>query len=458
MLAPAVFEFLTIVNWIANLPVENWLSRLFSTTTKIKNRVFCSLFPIRPFVRTTSFLPAIQAFCDWCSSAETILGVKLPDYEMREVLVVKISCNREKLASAFQLAGSVAQMRSPKEVLQNVKVDATEERVTLMATDMETGIRIDVDGVDVQTPGKALLHVGRVGMILRECSDEQLDIDTDGSATVIKGQHSEFKLPSANPDEFPTVVGFSEEKYHEFPARLFREMVRRTAFATDPDSSRFALGGVLLELNGEDVLAVGTDGRRLARMTGTGKNVGDHQTSGSSTIVPTKSLTLMERSIDDKEDTIHLAARENDVLLRTSRCTIYSRLVEGRYPNWRQVIPTREDSVVIDMVVGLFYNVIRQAAIVADQETRGLDLEFGNGTLTLSANTADLGQSRVEMPIDYDGESIKMKLDYRFIGDFLKVLEPDAKFQMDVASATQPALMTTDDGYAYVVMPMALDA
>jgi DNA polymerase III subunit beta len=371
---------------------------------------------------------------------------------------MKITCNREKLAHAFQLAASVAQPRSPKEVLQNVKIEASGDRVTLMATDMETGIRIDVDGVEVQTPGKALLHVGRVGMILRESSDDQLEIETDGTLNRIKGQHSEFKLPSVNPDEFPTVVSFEEEKYHEIAARLFREMVRRTAFATDPDSSRFALGGVLLELNGEDVLAVGTDGRRLARMIGRGKSIGEHQTRGNSTIVPTKSLTLIERSIDDKEEVIHIAARENDVLVRTSRCTIYSRLVEGKYPNWRQVIPDRQDSAVIDMVVGPFYNVIRQAAIVADQETRGLDLEFGHGTLLLTASTSDLGQSRVELPIDYDGEPIRMKLDYRFIGDFLKVLEPDAKFKLDVATATQPALMTTDDGYAYVVMPMALDA
>ncbi len=370
---------------------------------------------------------------------------------------MKISCDREKLANAFQLAGSVALTRSPKEVLQNVKIEAEEERVTLMATDMETGIRIDVEGVDVQTPGKALLHVGRVGMILRESSDEQLYFESDGSATQVKGLHSEFNLPSANPDEFPTVIGFEEEKYHELPARLFREMVRRTAFATDPDSSRFALGGVLLELNGEDVLAVGTDGRRLARMSGTGKSVGEHQTTGNSTIIPTRSLTLMERSIGDKEEVVHIAARGNDVLLRTSRCTIYSRLVEGRYPNWRQVIPSREDSVGIDMTVGPFFNVIRQAAIVADQETRGLDLEFGGGTLLLTAKTADLGQSRVELPIDYDGEAIKLKLDYRFISDFLKVLEPETKFKLDVASSTQPALMTTDDGYAYVVMPMALD-
>lgn len=370
---------------------------------------------------------------------------------------MKISCDREKLATAFQLAGSVAQSRSPKEVLQNVKIDATEEAVTLMATDMETGIRIQVEGVDVQAPGKALLHVGRVGMILRESSDDQLYFETSATETLVKGMHSEFNLPSANPDEFPTVVGFEGESYHELPARLFKEMIRRTVFATDPDSSRFALGGVLLELVGEEVLAVGTDGRRLARMKGSGKSVGGHQTAGNTAIVPTKALLLLERAITDKEEFVHIAVRQNDIMVRTSRCTVFSRLVEGRYPNWRQVIPSRQDSVNIDMVAGPFFNVIRQAAIVADQETRGLDFEFGDGTLTLSAKTADLGQSRVEMPIEYTGETIKMKLDYRFVSDFLKVLESDSKFKMDVATSTQPALLTTEDGYAYVVMPMAMD-
>jgi DNA polymerase-3 subunit beta len=94
----------------------------------------------------------------------------------------------------------------------------------------------------------------------------------------------------------------------------------------------------------------------------------------------------------------------------------------------------------------------------ADQETRGLDFEFGNGTLVLTAKTADLGQSRVELPIPYDGEVIKLKLDYRFVSDFLKVLDASTTFKLDIASSTQPALLTTADGYAYVVMPMAMDA
>lgn len=370
---------------------------------------------------------------------------------------MKITCDREKLASAFQIAATVANARSPKEILQNVKIEAAEDRVTLMATDMETGIRIDVEGVDVQNPGRALLPVARVGLILRESSDQQLSFEVAGTETVVQGLNATFKLPSANPDEYPNVVGFEEEAYHELAARLFKEMVKRTSFATDVDSSRYALGGVLMEMTGDEVLAVGTDGRRLARMLGTGKSVGGHQTSGNTTIIPTKSLALMERSISDKEETIHIASRSNDVLMRTSRCTVYSRLVEGRYPNWRQVIPKRDQSVKVDFNVGPFFNAIRQAAIVADTETRGLDFEFGQGSLVLSAKTANLGASRIEFPISYTGDAIRMKLDFRYVSDFLRVLEPEATCSVDIASATESALFTTEDGYAYVVMPMALE-
>lgn len=370
---------------------------------------------------------------------------------------MKISCDREKLASAFQLAASIAQSRSPKEILHNVKIEVGNDKTTLMATDMESGLRIDVEGIEVLSDGKALLNVGRVGQILKESNDERLSIESDETQVLFKGQYSEFKLPSANPDEYPTVVGFEEEKYHEISARLFKELVRRTSFSTDPDSTRFALGGILLELTGEEVLAVGTDGRRLAKMSGKGSSIGGHETTGSTTVIPVRAVTLMERSIGDKDDVVHVASRGNDVLIRTNRCTMYSRLVEGRYPNWRQVIPSRNESIKINLTVGPFHNVIRQAAIVADQESRGLLFEFGGGTLLLSAKTADLGQSRVELPIDYDGEMIGLKLDYRFITDFLRVLEPDAQITLDIVDSKSAALFTTEDGYAYVVMPMALD-
>ncbi len=97
-----------------------------------------------------------------------------------------------------------------------------------------------------------------------------MTLETNESSLIIKGLHSEFNLPSGNPDEFPTIVGFEENSYFEIPARLFRELVKRTIFATDTETKRYALGGVLFEITGDEITAVGTDGRRLARMQGKG--------------------------------------------------------------------------------------------------------------------------------------------------------------------------------------------
>ncbi|MFM8406446.1 MAG: DNA polymerase III subunit beta, partial [Pirellulaceae bacterium] len=283
---------------------------------------------------------------------------------------MKLSCNREKLHHAFQLAASVAPTRSPKEILHSIKLEAKDDEVLLTATDLESSIRIQVEQVDVQVPGTCLLNVVRVGNILRELNDSQLELETTDSGITLRGEHSEFHLPSANPDEYPVVAEFSESSYCEVPARLFREMVRRTSFATDIENSRFALGGVLFEIAGDEITAVATDGRRLVRMIGSCKPVQGHKTTSPTTIIPTKTLTLMERSIGDKDEVVHLAARSNDVVLRTPRATIQSCLVEGRFPNWRQVIPNRTSSIIIESNVGPFFSSVRQAAVVADPESR----------------------------------------------------------------------------------------
>ncbi|MGI9473145.1 MAG: DNA polymerase III subunit beta [Rubripirellula sp.] len=371
---------------------------------------------------------------------------------------MKITCQRESLTNAFALAASIAPARSPKEILQNVKVTAAGGKITLTATDMEVGIRLDLEeGVTVETEGTALLPVQRTMAILRENNDETLEFETDESGIRVRGSRSKFRLPGNNPDEFPAVTGFDEDKYHVIPTRLFREMVKRTVFATDAESSRFALGGVLLEMEEARVTAVGTDGRRLARMEGTGESIGGHQTSGASTIVPTRAIQLIERALSDKDESVDVAARSNDLLVRTPRAMIYSRLVEGRYPNWRQVFPQRESAVQLDVTVGPLFAALRQAAIVTDHESRGIDFTFADGTLKMEASTAEIGESQIELPIAYDGDSITLTMDHRYVADFCKVLDNETTFTMEIESGAAPALLTTDDGYGYVIMPMARD-
>ena len=370
---------------------------------------------------------------------------------------MKISFERESFLSSFQTAATVAPTRSPKPILQNVKLESIDGNSILTATDMEVGVRLHVNGVEVQAPGSVILPVSRFGSLLRESSDEKLSIETDDKGTTVKGSSSRFKLPGENPDEFPTVATFDEKDYVEVESRVLKRLIKRTLFATDTESSRYALGGVLLEFDKERIIAVGTDGRRLAKMEGPAKAVGKAKSGDSMTIVPTKSMQLIERALPDNEDIVKIAARTNDVLIKIPAGVIYSRLVEGRFPKWQEVFPNRQNSVKLELPVGPLFSALRQAAIVVNEESRGIDFTFEKGTLVLSNNTAEVGESRVEMPIAYEGEAITVTLDHGFFADFLKVLDPQKTFTIDIEGPETAATCSTDDGYGYVIMPLSRD-
>jgi DNA polymerase-3 subunit beta len=370
---------------------------------------------------------------------------------------MKVTCDREALLSAFQTAAAVAPARSPKQILQNIKLEVTDTSAILLATDLEISIRIQVAGVQSHVPGSAILPVSRFGPILRESSDQMLHLESDGQGTVVRGERSEFKLPGENPQEFPAVAEFNESAYHEMSARALRELIKRTIFATDNESSRYALGGVLLEMGSEKITGVGTDGRRLAKMEVPARSVGSHQSGENMTIVPSKAMQLIERALTDGDAEIQLAARANEVLVRSPRATIYSRLVEGRFPKWRDVFPTRTGTVRVDLTVGPLYSAVRQAAIVTSEESRGVDFNFTSGSLVLSGRAAEMGQSRVELPIGFEGPAISITMDPRYVSDFLKVLDPEKVITMELKDAESAAVCSTDDGYGYVIMPLARD-
>ncbi len=370
---------------------------------------------------------------------------------------MKITCNRERLLHAFQTVAAVAPARSPKQILQNVKLEVANDHATLMATDLEVGIRYQVEGLEVDVPGAAVLPVGRFGLILRESSDATFRIESSAEGTTIRGERSQFKLPSENPQDFPAIAEFNESSYYEISARLFRELIRRTIFSTDNESSRYALGGIKLEFDNNVLTAIGTDGRRLAKMEGPAQAIGGPAPFGDVTVVPTRAMQLIERALSEDASEVQIAVRQNDILVKNPHGTIYSRLLEGRYPRWRDVFPQRPNSTKIDLTVSPVYSAVRQAAIVTSEESRGIDFTFGGGSLVLSGQTAEVGQSRVELPISYDGAPITIALDPRFAIDFLKTLEGEKVFTIDLQDSDSAAVCSTDDGYGYVIMPLARD-
>lgn len=370
---------------------------------------------------------------------------------------MKVTCEREKLLAAFQIAAAVVPARSPKPVLQNVKLETTPDGAVLSATDLEVGVRVQAAGITPEEQGAVLLNVSRFGQILRESGDATLRIESDGRGTVVRGERSEFRLPAENPDEYPAVADFSATAYWEVPSRLLRELIRRTVFATDNESSRYALGGVLLEYQGGKLTAVGTDGRRLAVMEGPAQGVGGYKGPDGMTIVPTRAMQLIERSLHDGDAEVQVVARGNDLLVRTPRVVVFTRLVEGRFPKWRDVFPKRDNVQRISLVVGPTYSAVRQAAIVTSEESRGVDLTFAEGKVVLAGRAAETGQSRVELPIAYDGPAMTIALDPKYLNDFFRVLDAEKSFTLELKDGDSAAVCSTDDGYGYVIMPLARD-
>jgi DNA polymerase-3 subunit beta len=368
---------------------------------------------------------------------------------------MKVVCHREGLLAGCQLASAAVASRDIKPVLKNLKAVVDDERCTLMATDLELGIRLDVRGIKVEDPGEALLPTSRLISILRESSDEELVIEANIESCVIKGEHNEFEMPGEDPSAFPDIPAFAEEKYHELTAGGLRDMIRRTAFAAaSAEHSRFgATTGVLVELEGDHVTLVATDGRRLALCHGQAKAHGGHSTKGQTAVVPVKAMLLLERNLAEPDETVRICIRPNEALMKTERAMIYTRLVEGRFPNYRQVIPAKQGAKVA-LTVGPFASAVRQAAIMTDEESKRVTFNFAKKKLTLQARGAESGRSRVEMPLDYDGKAIEISFDPKFLVDMLKVLEPDTSLTLELTDNSTPAMFKHDPDYTYVVVPL----
>ncbi|MCC7424973.1 MAG: DNA polymerase III subunit beta [Planctomycetaceae bacterium] len=369
---------------------------------------------------------------------------------------MKLHCHRPSLAAAFQTVSGVVPTRTPKEILKNVKIQAAGGKVTLIGTDQEVGIRYEVPGIEVGVGGETLVPTSRIISILRELQDESVDLEVAGDAVWVRSGHSEFRLSAIDPAEFPPVAAFEEKAYHAITGRALRAAIRRTIFATDVESTRYALGGVLVELATDKIACVATDSRRLALMETVCRTEGNVKIENAAPVIPSKAMTLIERSIADDEAEVHLAAHTNHVLVRSGNSTIYSRLVEGRFPRYRDVIP-KDATVTVDMVVGPFYSAVRQAQIVTDEESRGVDFAFADGMLTMKSQAADIGASTVQLPISYTAEPITITFDPRFIADFLKVLEPEKTIQVRLIDGDSAAVLRAEENYTYVIMPLSRD-
>jgi DNA polymerase-3 subunit beta len=369
---------------------------------------------------------------------------------------LKVVCDRKALTDAFMAVSGVVPSRTVKEILKNVKLQVSGGVVTLIGTDGEVGMRCAVPDVTADNDGEALLPTGRVVQVLREIKGESITLELDGTKFWIRSGSSEFRLSAEDPAEFPQVAEFGDDAFCVMQANDLRRMIRRTVFACDVDSTRYALGGVMLELSPERATFAATDSRRLAVVRGGCRAEGSVTAASPAPVVPAKAMALIERILGEGNTETRIAVHPNDVAIQCGGVTITSQLVQGRFPDYRKVVPDKFNATV-DLVVGPFHSAVRQAQIVTSEESRGVDFTFTNGTLRLSSQVADVGQSKIELPISYAGKDLTTTFDPRYIADFLKVLDPGTSVHFQLIDHESAAVLMTDDHYTYVIMPLSRD-
>lgn len=365
---------------------------------------------------------------------------------------MRITCNREALLAAFGAVSGVVPTRSPKPVLQNVLLRVDGDEATLSATDLEVWVQRRLYGAQADFAGSFLLPAARFGQILRSVRDDEIYIEADDQQIVVKAGRSTFKLQAEDPALFPAAPELDEPGRIGVNAGDLRRLIHRTIFATDLESARYALGGTLVEVDGDRLGLIASDGRRLARaLADAGLDDGDPI---GQPVIPVKALRLIDRNLGDDDDLVRLAfAKGQSVVVATEAATIYARLVEGRFPRYQDVFPAERTAAVV-FEVGALRAAVEQAAILTSEESRGVDFHFAPGSLLLSGKASNVGESRVETPIDFDGEPIDVRIDPHYLLDALKAMDDADHARIELIDGKNAVVLRAGDDYAYVVMPL----
>ena len=371
---------------------------------------------------------------------------------------MKVVCPVEGLLAACQIAQMAVAPRTTKPILSHVKAVAQDDALVLMATDLEVGIRYELRGIKVSRAGSAILPIGKLVSILREASDSEVAIDAGEEKTKVTLRGGKYELPGGDPAEFPDVPTFeSADRYHEITAGVLRTMIKRTQFAANRKDStaRFSVNGVLWDAEKGQARLVATDTKRLAMANGPVEMFGEvEEEKTQSHLVPLKAIGLLERNLTDDGERIRVALKANDALFQTERATIYTRLVEGRFPPYQQFIPKKFPTK-IAINVPEFHAKVRQAAITSDDESKRVDFSFEPGRVTLAARGPETGSSEVEMVLpDFTGTAVKIAFDPIYLTEMFRAIDGEPNATLELIDSLKPAVFRLGDNYLYLVMPM----
>jgi DNA polymerase-3 subunit beta len=367
---------------------------------------------------------------------------------------MKVICNRGALLEALLVSGNVVASRTPKPILQCVKLVAESNELTVSATDLEVAIRYRDVQVEVVEAGDMVVPADKLRDIVRESVDDTLSIETAAEMALVKGQDSVFKIYTQPAEGFPPVPGYEGEADFEIDGGQLKRLIGQTTFAAARESTRYAFNGVLVSLTGKKLSFVATDGRRLAEARGESVTSKKSEKETVTAIVPVKAMSLIDRLVSDPEETISVQMKENQIIIHSAMATLTSSLVEGQFPPYEDVIPKDTDK---KMTAGTadFLSAIRRAALLTTEESKGIRLAFTKKGLVLSSQSPGAGEATVTFPCKYEGTDLEIGFNPQFLIDALKVVDTD-EINLELTAANRPGLLKAGTNFQYVIMPVNL--
>jgi DNA polymerase-3 subunit beta len=368
---------------------------------------------------------------------------------------MNLTISKEQLINGLQAVQNIVSTRTTLPILSNVLIRAEGDRVEFTATDLDVTIACAVEAT-IKKAGSSTVPVKKLFGIVRELSNSEIEIDVDEkNQCSVRSGASFYKIHGLSADEFPPMPKFKEDKKVILPQEKIRGMLKKTSFAISTDESRYVLNGIFISLKEHKMTMVATDGRRLALVD---EEVDLSEKSQGEFIVPAKAVNELNRLLQEKGE-IELRYSDNQAsfTLKDEKgfsILIITKLIEGNYPNYRQVIPA-EAKERVALMREEFLHALRRAEIMTSEKSNSVKLAFSKNNLAITANSPDVGEARESLAINYKGKEMAIAFNPKYMIDPLNALTDDEIF-LELIDELSPGVFKINGPFLYVVMPMRL--
>ena len=363
---------------------------------------------------------------------------------------MKFSVSKDKLLEGLATVQNVVSTRTTLPILSNVLLQAEEGQVRLTTTDLDVGVRGSVSA-QVERTGATTLPARRLFSIVRELpsADIYFEVDNRNMAAIRSGA-SYFKILGLPEEEFPPLASFENARVFHLPQKELKEGLKRTSYAISTDETRYVLNGILFSFKDNKLTLVATDGRRLALVD---LEVEFPKSQEADIIVPTKAVQELQRLVRD-DGQVKLSVGENQIAFELNDTLLVSKLIEGNYPNYRQVIPSEaKERVTLERET--FLNAVRRVSLLASEKSNSVKLIFTKSNIDIVANTPDVGEAKESLPVMYKGQDLSIAFNPEFLMAPLRNLGNDEVY-LDLIDGMSSGVIKIAGPFLYVLMPMRL--